>query len=390
MKFFEFNSSGVLEKLSNIKNLLTVTNNSKLLDFAEKQIETHTGQTEAMMNNEQRIDAIVSALKESNDPSLINYIEGVLRKTELSERVEKLWNTRGWTTGRMIKYKESFKKEIIDSQSPLLDKIQFLFLVTSNKTAIESNVFTKSFKGTLDSIIPSKIAQNKTFQDIKKTIFFDDRFRGKGIGPGEFALSLLGKQGNIVDHRGDVEISGWGIEIKHGGGGSIKTGSPTKFRMADKLRAWIGDEVGVDLNPVMVKRGRTEVNKNKLNWDSDNEFTQKYKSLNNQKKQEITKKYVEELYPELGSDEQKILINGIIEDAGTPQVRKHFGEALLSAYKKQDDWDCILFMHPNGALSNVVDISQTEEFLDFNLAGINRDGDTQALPDGYVNGKVLK
>ena len=98
--------------------------------------------------------------------------------------------------------------------------------------------------------------------------------------------------------------------------------------------------------------------------------------------------YIKSLYPNLPEKAQQSLIQGIFKDAGTPVVRQHFGKALLSTYKEQDEWSSILFIKKDGTIANVVDPADADQYLDFSLAGINRDGDTQALPDGYVNGKI--
>ena len=79
-----------------------------------------------------------------------------------------------------------------------------------------------------------------------------------------------------------------------------------------------------------------------------------------------------------------------MQDAGTMRVRDHFGKALLASYKQQDDFNTILFIKEDGTISNIADVNETEGLVDFALAGLNRDGDTQALPDGYINGKVAK
>jgi hypothetical protein len=365
-----------IEKIKNIKDILSMTDNQNLLSFVEKKLK-NIQSNEAQMNNTQRIDAIVKSLQESNNPQLIDYIESILKKAELESRVEKLWSQRGFNSGRMIKYKDNFKNAIIQSPSSLKSKIELLFLLTSNKSAVTSQTFQKSFKSNLDNIIPSKILNNSTFAVIKNTIFFDDSFRGKGIGPGEFALSLIGRNSTIVDHKGDITIEGWGIEIKDGGGGSIKTGSPNSFRKADLMRDWIGKKLRIQLD-----------RENKLKWDSENNFTVTLNSLDRNSKQEMISEYIKSLYPNLPEKAQQSLIQGIFKDAGTPVVRQHFGKALLSTYKEQDEWSSILFIKKDGTIANVVDPADADQYLDFSLAGINRDGDTQALPDGYVNGKI--
>lgn len=366
------------EKIKNIQDILSMTEDDRLLSFVENKLKT-IEPNESQMNQDQRINAIVKSLQESNNPQLIDYIESVLKQTELESRIEKLWISRNFKSKRMIKYKDNFKNIILQAQCSVRSKIELLFMLTSNKTAIRSQTFQTSFISTIDNIVPEKIRSNLCFQAIRNTIFFDDSFRGKGIGPGEFALSLIGKDGTIVDHNGDITIEGWGIEIKDGAGGSIKTGSPNSFRQADALRDWVGKKVGVLLD-----------RNNKLKWDAENDFTMALNALDEQVKLSIIEEYIDRLYSELPQETRQNLIQGIFDDAGNSSVRQHFGKALLSGYKQQDGWGSILFIKNNGEIANVVDPDDAHQFLDFSLAGINRDGDTQALPDGYINGKIKK
>lgn len=386
MRLHEFanNNPGTKQKLADIKMMLDTTDNDDLLDFVEvtvdKNIKEPEETTEAPESDQQRQQRVFEKLAQYGDPGLIDYIEGAMRESELSARVDRLYSTRGWDKSRrMLIYKAPFFQQVMTARTSLRSKIELLYMLTRNTVAIPSSVFNKNFKATLDDITPSKIVSNPTYQQIKNTIFFANTFRGKGIGPGEFALALLGKNGLIVDDRGDVDIEGFGIEIKHGAGGSIKTGSPTKFRAADKLRDFIGKQVGIQLD-----------SKNKIKWDAENEFTQRYNALDSGKKQQITKQYIEGLYPEIAEDIRNKLIKNLMQDAGTMRVRDHFGKALLASYKQQDDFNTILFIKEDGTISNIADVNETEGLVDFALAGLNRDGDTQALPDGYINGKVAK
>jgi len=407
MKILEITDSSVDQAIDNIKTVLKTEPDNNLLNRVEKFIkgkvkDSNDIQTDNEKDNEEEIteshdstiDNIAKMMKVglnngSIDIKEIYQVESILRRSSILKRIDNLWTARGWDGSRRLSiYKDIFAEDILNSRSPLLDKIRFLYMVTSNNVAIQPSVFEKTFKGNLDDIIPPKFLQNATFEDIKKKIFFSNSYRGKGIGPGEFALSLLGKKGIIVDHGGDVNIDGWGIEIKDGKGGSIKTGSSNQFRNSDKLRKWIGQQVGVSFPRLKAKDiGAKKDKQIKLDWKSKNEFTDAYNNLDNNKKQNITTKYIQELYPELEPENQKILISGLMKDAGTPDVVYHFGQSLLKSYQSQDDWDSILLININGNISNIVDFDNLKGIASFVLAGINRDGDTQALPDGYINAK---
>ena len=380
MKLWELVKPVSNKQLDDIMLVLSVTDNDQLFGFVEDHIdpndETDDMTNEQVSNRESRLQAIQQALQETNDASLIDFIESRLKTQEIEQRIENIWNSRDFGGGRMIKYKDAFKDLIIQSPSSLKSKIQLLFYIARNNVAITRATFDESFVGTLDDLVPEKIKNNATYQAIKQTIYFNDAFRGKGIGPGEFALALFGKSGNIVDHQGDVFVDGIGIEIKAGEGGSIKTGSPNSFRRADELRSWIGKEVGIELD-----------RKNKLKWEKQNDFTTTFMSMPLDKRESLASKYVKELYPQMHSDDQEYLATGIANLAGKEDVKLYFGKALLNSYKKQDQFDTILFVSKSGKVANISDVNDAD-IINFQLAGINRDGDTQALPDGYINGKL--
>lgn len=379
MKIFEIATSkdSNKEKIENIMTVLSTTSNEKVFSFVEKQLsKPYTEET--IMSKESRINKIYSELQNQADSALLDFIETKLKQVELSSRVDKAWDNRNFNSGRMSKYKDPFKTLMIQSGGSLKSKIQLLYYIAKNSDAIPGSIFTNTFSGTIDDIIPERIKQNAAFQDIKNTIFFNDTFRGKGIGPGEFALALFGEKGDIVDDGGDVNIGGVGVEIKDGGGGSIKTGSPNSFRRADELRSRIGKQVGVELD-----------RKNKLHWDKPSEFTDAFNALNQSKRYALSLQYVKDLYPNIETSDQTDLAQGLSTHAGTPAVSAYFGKALLNSYKKQDKWDSILFISKSGALTNLASPDDADK-INFSLAGINRDGDTQALPDGYINGSIFK
>lgn len=374
MRAHEFESN----KIDNILFVLANTENEKLLPFVEKTLQTSKTE-DVNKSKENRLQAIYAALKNADDDRLIDFIESKLKQVEIGSRVDAAWSARGFDTGRMSKYRESFKDLMLRSSGSIKSKVQLLYDIRTNTRSISEKIFQTSFESSIDGIMPERIKNNPVFQSIKDIIFFNDSFRGKGIGPGEFALALFGEKGNIVDDKGDVVIGSVGIEIKDGAGGSIKTGSANSFRAADKLRDWMGKQVGVPLD-----------RKNKLYWNKPSAFSDAFNELEPAKRLSLALEYVKQLYPEIDSSDQSNLAQGLAKHAGSPDVTKFFGEALLNSYKNQDKWDSILFITKSGLMVNLVNASDAIGKVDFGLAGVNRDGDTQALPDGYINGFIIK
>jgi hypothetical protein len=376
MKIFEITSKNN-EKIDNIMSVLSLTNDEKNFYFVEKYLNSLVAK-ENVMSKEARLKAIYSALQQQADDSLVDFIEAKLKQKEINARVDKAWTTRNWDSGRMKKYKELFKVLMVQSGGTLRSKIELLYYITKNSNAIPGSLFKSTFSATIDEIVPDRIGRNSAFQNIKNSIFFDDSFRGKGIGPGEFALSLLGEAGDIIDDGGDITIGGVGIELKDGGGGSIKTGSPSSFRRADDLRSWLGQQVGIALD-----------RNNKLYLDKPSEFSEAFMRLDPTKRNSISLEYIQGLYPNLDATDQQDIAHGMANNIGTSVVATYFGKAILNSYKKQDEWDTILFIAKNGKMVNLASIDDAN-MINFKLAGINRDGDTQALPDGYINGSIFR
>lgn len=328
------------------------------------------------------------------DTDLLHRIASQIKIAELREKVDTLWDARNFNHKQMIKYKLPFLREILGAGASVQSKIVLLNLLTVNDEAIPASIFSKNFKTDISAITPSKIANNKAYQLIQPTIFSDDTFRGKGVGAGEFALALLGKEGNRTTKQGDISIGGWGIEVKGGGekgGGSIKTGSPTKFRGADKLRTWIARQVGVraDKDFRLHWAGRTkQARKNAGKSFHSNEFTDKYNSLPASKKKQITTTYIEKLYQYIPPEAQQELINGIMKDAGTQKVKTHFGRVLIPIYKQIDGWDSICFINTGGDVVNMIDEKKADQWLNIQLQGLNRDKDVQSLADGFVTAEI--
>lgn len=354
---------------------------------AEPEVDTDvedTQVTEAQASNEKRIDAIQALLAQTSDQSLIDKVESLLRETALTERVDKLWKARKFDNRRMSIYKEPFSDMIKLAPSSVKSKIQLLYWLTNNEPAITKESISTSYRKSIDELVPSKLVSNETYQAIKKKMFFSSTFRGKGIGPAEFALALLGKDGNIVDARGDIVIDGWGIELKDGRAGSLKPGNVSNtHRVADAARDELGQKLGITF-----AKGAGNFDQ-KFMLHRDNEFVRAMKALPPSEQQKLMLDWANKLYPGLDAKVRKELVLNIVSDLGTPAAKQHYGPPILTAYKSKDDWDSIMFVSPDETVVNVVDPIDSKHLLAFNPT-INRGGDTQALPDGYVNAGIPK
>lgn len=378
-----------------ILTILGNTDSQKLINFAtqtlakvdDKEIDQMQAQKKvAEQVSTQELQIIADKLSKVKDEQMLNKLYGVLYNADIENRVDKLWDARGFNNKRMAKYKPIFREVVINSSSPIKSKIQFLFMLTKNIASIPGESFTKSFTGSWNDIVPDKMKSNPTYTDTISTFIGSDSFRGKGIGPAEFALALFGKNSNIVDHQGDVKVDGWGVELKDGRGGSIKPGTAQGHRAADSARDKLGQALGLEF-----KSGRGKAfNDTKFQFHYENNVVRALQKLPDAKQYKLLKAWADELYPAISDEGRDQLVKGIIAHKGTEEVKSHFGKMMLDKYKENDEWDSIVFINPlTMAMANITD-SSNADMIDYKLAGLNRGGDTQALPDGYINGVLRK
>lgn len=328
-----------------------------------------------------RADHIREHIIAQNDIAVLNTVESVLHRDQIASAITQLWTERDFCNPRMLVYLAPFTELIVHSPTSVASKMQLIEMLTYNTPALEKSVFATSFRSTIDEIVPCEFVSNDTYKDIKQHIFFASAFRGKGIGPGEFAFALLGRNGNKVDVHGDIVIDGCGIELKDGKRGSIKPGEvANSFRSADKAAIMLADQLDIVLDATY---------HHKFTFSVDNEFVNALKSVSETERQRLLTEWANTLYVGLTESNRNQIVSGLLRDMGSKAANSHFGPPMLAAYKEKDGWDSIMFVHENGNVVNVVDPIDSAELLVFQPR-LRRMGDTQALPDGYINALIPK
>jgi len=351
-----------------------------MIDFTT--FSTYERQLHEAAGDPKRIETIIDTIRSSENPQLISAIEGLIREKELSQRIDAIWEERGFGT-RMAKYKEPFKSLILSSKTSLKSKIELLFNLRKQSQTLDATKLKTNTSGEILDLVPQKLKNNETFDQTYKRMITGDSFRGKGIGPGEFFLALFGKNGDIIDGKGDVVLDGFYVEVKGSGGGSIKPGTENRHRVADQLRAEMAKLLKVDLD----RSNKLHVHNTKSN------FVTAMKKKSVKERTTILQDYLKKMYPVWKSNEIDAVAKDIANNIGTKDALKVIGQTILKKYQDKDKFDSIMFISSDGSkFSNVSDptASSMLNVVEPKPPLFNRDGDTQALPDGYINIVIKK
>ena len=221
--------------------------------------------------------------------------------------------------------------------------------------------FNSNFIRGFDELYPNALKTNNAWQRLMPTLI---EFKGKGIGVGELYLALVIKDWTFerTDGKGDGKVAGGIRELKNNGS-SLKPVAET-IRVQDELNKTIfkGHRAG----PVT-------------------KFADHRAWIDTQKDPEaIYLEYFTKLYP--GQD-----VTNMVKELAVTTDGKTFhniiGKCVLTWYKEVDKWASLIIIDQKKMMiGNIADVEDLSMFknIKFNWKS-ERGGDTQALPDGYVN-----
>lgn len=386
----DHDGNGIPDILDKIEKFMHMTNDmAPERDFNDRDFDIEPEiypVIKESKNASARIESIKELLSATDDPVALDRVESLLREAALDSRVEKLFEARGFNKHkRMSIYKDSFADLIKLVPASVKSKLELLFYFTRNKPSIPASAFKGNYRANLNDIVPDKVKNNDAYKLMIQKMLFASAFKGKGIGPGEFGIAMLGESGMVEDANGDISVGGWGIELKDGKNGSLKPGNPSTPASADKAKANLLKKLGIE-KTITPGRGDTF---NKFALHYDNVFTQAMKELPLSQQQQLMNEWANELYVGLDSEVRKDLVINIVHDLGTPAAQQHYGPPIMSAYKEYDHWDSILFINEDLTIVNITDPAESKNYLQF-TPKLARGGDKQALPDGYINAKIAK
>ena len=246
-------------------------------------------------------------------------------------------------------------------------------ILKNPKFQIDGNTFKRTFVGKTEDIVPSAVRNKQMYANLIKMAMNVTKSGSDAIGPGEVALTLLGKDAKQVKGSagggGDIDFGGWGVEVKAG----------TAAIHAYNNDASIDREVQrfTELNSIPHDFDYM--------WDRDNPLNDIFKK---DKKQ--FQRFLESIY----GSAAKSIASKVYSLLGTPQFNNTMGPWILSEYLEKSKSDCLLIFTTNGdRFANIVKgDTKLPEGIKFKINSVRRSqasraagkkGNTLAYPDGY-------
>lgn len=245
-----------------------------------------------------------------------------------------------------------------------------LDLLEDDDNLNSGDCFNVNFKGNLKDLVAPKLLNHKTFVALMNTLVNN---KAKGIGVGELILPLL-----IADwkysNESDGLFRGEKKELKMNGA-SLK---PSKAKDTAKgLIDSLNDTYFGGFKPGGLRSHKKHVN-----------FIKKY-SL-----QEQTQRYTDyfsQLYP---NNDTKNLVKQLLKNINDVHAwQTELGKHVMHYYRNLDKWTSLVIIDPETLdMVNVADIDSINTPNNIQLKftpKMSRGGDSQAVPDGYVNVEMI-
>jgi hypothetical protein len=291
-----------------------------------------------------------------------------MTKKELIERVDNLLDNRGLTKDVHVsvsKFRTEMAKSIFWYFDTDEEKEEVLSILEDESKLIDSSVLEKNFKGSfIDYLVPIELRNNKIFIDILKDLIL---IKGKGIGAGELVLPLLIKGYRYSNKSDGTYGKGLKSELKN-----ITKKSDASLKLLPTKTT----------NKGLVDKLNKEIFNGERPGLIDKNFDKFISQVNNPKKQ--FGEYFERLYPTI--DTTKLVENVVKSYKDRYEFNRIVGEFAIREYQKLDGWNNLTLINPDTL--QVVNVSNTSDLSEFNFKytpKFKRGGDSQAIPDGYVN-----
>ncbi len=251
-----------------------------------------------------------------------------------------------------------------EAHSKMQDGFQMLEVLADDQKLIGGDQFNSNFVKRFDELYPTALQGNRAWQHLMPSLV---SFKGKGLGVGELYLALViqGWSFERTDGKGDGHVAGGIRELKNNGA-SLKP-------LADAVR-------------VQDRLNETLFEGHRAGPLSKFESHQAWISTKPNPEQ-IYQEYFEQLYP--GRD-----VSEMVKKLAAAQSGREFydiiGREVLKWYQTVDNWNSLVIIDQRKQLiANIADINNLSMFTDLRFEWKSeRNRDTQAISDGYVNIKI--
>jgi hypothetical protein len=247
------------------------------------------------------------------------------------------------------------------------DGFEMLDVLLDDTQLVGGEVFNANFVLKFEEIYPEKLKNNRAWQYFLKDLI---EFKGKGLGVGEMYLALVisGWTFERTGGKGDGRVAGGIRELKNNGASlkplASKDAPPKKIQDHLNQTVFEGHRAG----PI------TKFD-NHLNWIQSKPNAEK-----------IYLEYFTQLYP--GRNVAK-MCKQLTKVKNGKEFNNIIGQEVLRWYKEVDNWNSLVIIdQKNMSIANIADTSDAGLKTFWNIKfewKSERSGDTQAIPDGYVN-----
>lgn len=340
------------------------------------------------------------------DREIYHTMMAACMRTDITKWFSQMWDSL--SIGKKVvgvnKKQSEFRKILLDwiisAPTPIVDKRDFMLLISVPSEQIPISKLL-SFSGPFDQLVSETMRQNQTFKFIMhRTMTLAASSKD---GRGEYLVALLGREGAFASTKtgGDVMIDGQRVEIKSADRGASIKGDANKRHQSKNI-----DDLTEDLaaalhvhqyvpirhrpkgsarNTIKSHRARGLIFDAEL-WQAENPFVAALSQLHIADATKILTPFYTGLYGDKPDTHE--LIGKMLSLLGTDDARICLIGFILTRSKQE--WDVLMILNETNA--NVVCITDTTpdaiKALPNNISWrliLQRGGDTQAVPDGYLN-----
>jgi hypothetical protein len=304
-------------------------------------------------------DLVLSIIKESLLETK-NDLENFSSKCEEYLKSKGIYKNKKMSKAT-LKFIDTFISAAENSHYKHEDGYEMLDML-SNKDYLIDN-FSINVKDNLLNYIHADLLANKTFMDILKPLA---QHNGKGVGKGEYLLGIILKEYKILDGDGDGNWGGKKNEVKSATTSTSSSLKPIKTRVdvIDKLNKKIFN----NLEPF----SEAHVDNFKDHENLKDLYSTYFKSLYKQWKD---------------TPEMNKLVKDLVENIKNVKLCETIlGNQVMKWYKEIEGFETIFIINnENYDFVIIEDFENIPNNILIFKPKMRRGGDSQAVPDGYVN-----
>ena len=289
----------------------------------------------------------------------------------VNDKTQKIFDRAGiliHTSGEDCK--EAFKGALAFGELQGYGHTEEVLSILENVDNLQNpNTLLTNFNRSFKDLYPKGLENNKLFEHCFKTVL---NFKGKGVGVGELAMPFLFRDyrfSNVNDGVFTNDSNEYRTELKNGKSASLKINKKGAKGVAEVQVDKIVEKYLGGTRPCMKQPSEVDAFKAFITKNGPQCLIDAYTEL-------YPYKDISELTTEI--------LNGAWKD--TDRLRLAVGRFALKEYQKIDGWDTLMVVRTDKMiLVNIADIFDIDSLgLEF-TPKMKRGGDTQAVPDGYVN-----